>query len=157
MPRHVLIPVIDSKQEQSEEVEVEPLGENRYRVLCPPRFVHGLAVGDEIELAEHTPAGFHVVRRSGNLTVWFFAPEAGDEVQLAAAGREMLPGVAGTLEGTPAQMMVVTVPLASGWKPIEGVMNAIAARVPGASWYYANVYDPIDGCTPLGWWKKRSP
>jgi glucose dehydrogenase len=150
---HVWIPVIDAKPRGPEEVEVEPLGGDRYRVLCPSRFAYGLAVGDEIEIDETSRFGFRTLRRSGNLTVWFYAPARGAEQSLAAAARDLVEELGATIEGTPERMMIVTVPLAVGWQRIEVVMNGVAATAPGTTWEYANVYDPIDGKTPLNWWR----
>jgi hypothetical protein len=151
-PAHVLIPVINDARRGSEEVEVEPLGGDRYRVLCPPRFAYGLAVGDEIELDDQTPFGFRTVVRSGNLTVWFYVRERGQERALANAARDLVGPIGATIEGTPDRMLILTVPLSAGWGPIEAVMNRIAAALPGTSWEYGNVYDPQDGKTPIKWW-----
>jgi hypothetical protein len=152
-PVHVLIPVIDSETHGPEEVEVEPLGESRYRVLCPPRLAYGLAVGDEIELDETLRFGFRTVRRSGNLTVWVYLPSEGAEHAVTERARQLVIGLGGTFEGTPPRMIILTLPLGAGWERIEAGMNAFVATVPGSTWEYANVYDPVDGKTPLNWWR----
>jgi hypothetical protein len=153
-PAHVQIPIIDSEPRGAEEVEVEPLGESRYRVLCPPRFAHGLAVGDEIELDATARFGFRTLRRSGNLTVWIYLPARDAEHRVTDDARRLIAELGATLEGTPPWMIILTVPLGAGWQRIEAAMKGVATIL-GATWEYANVYDPADGKTPLGWWANK--
>jgi hypothetical protein len=151
---HILIPVwTEGEWGQPEEVEVREVKGGRYVVLSPPRFAYGLAVGDEIELVSDQPAGFRVVKHSENLTVWVFAIDADSVPGLAAQAQERLREVNGVLEGALKSMLIVTVPLSSGWERIEAVMKDLVATVHEATWEYANVYDVEDGKTPLGWWK----
>lgn len=136
-----------------EHVEAQDVGEGRFIITCPPRFAYGFAVGDEVELDSSTPARVRVTRHGGNLTIWVYCPTDQAVSPLAAHARTALPAIAGVLEGTPKQMLIITVPLSSGWAAIQRTMDALVARSPGASWEYANVYDVKDGVTPLDWWK----
>src|SRR5258708_5127854 len=56
-----------------ESLLVEPLGDNRYRLLKSPGLVPGLAAGDEFEVTEAAPSGYKIIRRGGNVAVQLFA------------------------------------------------------------------------------------
>jgi hypothetical protein len=43
------------------------------------------------------------------------------------------------------------VPAAAGFARIESIMADAVQRVPGAEWWYGNVYD--DAGAPLRWWE----
>ena len=155
-PSEVLVPVYSVGERQGEEslpaVVVAP---GRYRLLASPGFVEGLAAGDEFELSPDAPQGYRVLAHGGNLCVWLYlqhdvdagSPEAADISRTAAT-------LGGRLDGGWSRMLVITVPLSAGWSEIESVMNAAVERLGASSWVYGNVYDPIDGVTPLGWWEQ---
>lgn len=111
-------------------------------------------MGDEIELDAATPSGFRVTRHSGNLTVWVYCQSETAVAAVAATATKLLPKVSGVVEGTPKQMLVITVPLDAGWVEIEKTLNELATAFPDTSWEYANVYEVEDGVTPLQWWKR---
>src|SRR4051812_18667805 len=66
-----------SERPGTEALTVQPVGPNRYRLLYSPGVVEGLAKGDEFELCPTDPRGFDVVKRSGQLCVWFTFNEPG--------------------------------------------------------------------------------
>ncbi|MER2561651.1 MAG: DUF4265 domain-containing protein [Myxococcaceae bacterium] len=152
---HVPIPVWSSKGWLGpEHVEARKLANGRFVILCPPRFAYGLAVGDEIELDAATPAGFRVTRHSGNLTVWVYCQSDAAAAAVSATAAKVLPRVSGVVEGTPSQMVIITVPLHAGWSEIEVTLNELAREFLDTSWEFANVYEVEDGVTPLNWWNR---
>jgi hypothetical protein len=131
-----------------EEVLAEPLAKKLYRLLKSPGLVLGLAARDIFELLED--GKFYVVERGGNLCVQIFARSDLNAIEQVAT--EQLSGLGGYLDGVSELELVYTVPVAGGFSALEVVLNGIAARFPGAEWYYGNVYDTADGVTPLQWW-----
>ena len=137
-----------------EEVPVEPLGAQRYRILASPGLLDGLAAGDVFE--RHDDGTYHVRERSGNLCVQvlYDAPGLHDRLDV-----ELLPQVqalGGWLDGRAERESVLTFPLSAGFARIERALDAWVASAPSATWSFANVYGE-DGRTPLGWWEQLDP
>jgi hypothetical protein len=155
---HLRIPVWSARGWSSaEEVEVRDLGHGRFLVLCPPRFAHGIAAGDEIALEPDAPSGFRVFRHGGNLTVWVYSSTEDSVVTLVRQATTLLEPIGAVLEGTPGGMLIITVPVSSGWTQIGEVMDELCSSDPGASWEFGNVYRVEDGVTPLDWWDELAP
>ena len=133
-----------------EEVPVEPLDDDRFRILASPGLVDGLAAGDVFELR---PEGrFEIVKRSGTLAVQILYP---DEDLGERVDAELLPGaesLGGWLDGRTEGASVLTFPLSAGFPRIETLLEGWVATAPLAQWSYGNVYD-TDGWTPLRWWE----
>ena len=66
--------------------------------------------------------------------------------------REQLEPLNGRLDGRSAQQLVFTVPASAGLAVVESAMTEVVRQFPKTEWYYGNVYDPVDGVTPLNWW-----
>ncbi len=149
---HIPIPVREASGRWvgPEMVEARPLDGGVFEVLCPPRFAEGLAVGDLISL-DTTPRGFRTIRHGRNLTIWIFAEQQDQVVELASRSRAAAKSIDVTVEGTPPRMVIITAALRVGWTTIEASMNSIVDGIDGARWYYGNVYDPETGA-PLNWW-----
>jgi hypothetical protein len=138
-----------------ETIFVEQLAANRYRVRVSPGLLQGLAAGDELALTPEEAPGFRVLQRAGNVSVQFFWK--GD---LAGCAQELTPRVValgGWLDAQATGLLVFTFPLAVGFPAIERLLGAAEQQYPGCAWMYGNVYDPIDGETPLNWWLPAEP
>ena len=71
--RELRVPVFNDGVHQGDEtLAVTPLSAERYLLLASPGFVEGLAAGDEFELDASVSGGVRVLRRGGNLCVWFY-------------------------------------------------------------------------------------
>ena len=153
--RDLRVPVFGDGARQGEEaLPVVELGEGRYRLLASPGFVEGLAAGDEFELDDDAPLGHRVVRRGGNLCVWFYHSEPLSEASAVTAEiRGVAEALGGQLDGGYSRMLVLTVPLAAGFDAVARAFDDSVRRHAGSSWLYGNVYDPADGMTPLDWWR----
>lgn len=149
------VPVFSDGARQGEEVlPVVELGDGRYRLLASPGFVEGLAAGDELELDPDAPLGHRVVRRGGNLCVWFYHSEPlSESSEVTADVRRVAESLGGHLDGGYSRMLVLTIPLAAGFDAVARAFDDAVRRHAAASWLYGNVYDPADGMTPLNWWR----
>lgn len=152
----VRLPVFDSAGQLSleETLPAEPLGGNRYRLVASPGLVEGLAAGDEIELDGSVPSGFRVLRRSGQLCIWFYlaktVPSAADARVIRAADR-----LGGYLDGGRAQLRVLTIPVTAGFEAVGRELDDAVRDLPGSSWLYGNVYEGGNPERPLEWWLER--
>jgi hypothetical protein len=131
-----------------EEVHVENCGAGTYRLLQSPGLVLGLAANDVFLLE---PGGaFKVLQRGGNIAIQIFSAQSLERIEPFVSSE--LEGLGGRLDGQTAKELIYTVPAQVGFPDIERTLNDVAARFPSIKWYYGNVYDPVDGVTPLNWW-----
>jgi hypothetical protein len=139
----------ESGQPVFEEVPVEVLGPNRYRLLASPGILDGLAAGDTFTVDPESHL-YRVHEHGGNLCVQVWYPG------LDLAGRvdaELVPAVTamgGTLDGREQELSSFTIPLTAGMAAIERLFNDWVDRVDGATWSFGNAYEE-DGATPLAW------
>lgn len=152
--RELRVPVFNDGVHQGDEtLPVTPLGAQRYLLLASPGFVEGLAAGDEFELDTSVSGGVRVLRRGGNLCVWFYHSEPLDETSdVTADVRGVAESLGGRLDGGYSRMLVLTIPLSAGFDAVASAFDEAVARHTGSTWLYGNVYDPSDGTTPLNWW-----
>jgi hypothetical protein len=129
-----------------EEVLVDGLGDRTYRLAASPGLVLGIAAGDVIELEAADESTFRILQRGGNLAVHVYSDR--DTARLAAE----LARLGGWLDGQVKNLTIFTVPVSAGFNEVERALNDFAQRERGTEWYYGNVYDPVDGTTPLNWW-----
>lgn len=148
------------RQVATECIECERLADGLYRVLRSPAMAQGLARGDTIEVIAGSTDEFRVVERGGMLAIQVFF--TGHQPQLQRAiGRiaRTLNGVMDswdyrTMPSGPAGVGVVSVPSSGGFGRIERAFDSVVARFANTEWYFGNVYDPVDGVTPLNWWTR---
>lgn len=133
-----------------EEVPVEPLGGERYRILASPGLLDGMAAGDVFD--RQADGTYAIVERSGNLCVQVWHPGVDVREGVDAA---LLPGaiaLGGWLDGRTEGSTVLTFPLDAGFQRIEQLLDEWVDATEGSTWSYGNVYAD-DGRTPLGWWE----
>jgi hypothetical protein len=140
-----------------EYVPAVSLGGNRYRLTGSPGFALGIANGDEIETDPAERLGYRVLRRGGNvgIQVFLWRYSADERAKLTQKIKQIggwLDGGRG--DGSGASLLVYTIPVTAGFAAIESVMSEASAQLPIDQWLYANVYDPMDGVTPLDWWEE---
>jgi hypothetical protein len=137
----------DSGQPVREMVPAAALGGGRHRITGSPGFVEGCAEGDVVRCNDD--GTFRVEERGPNVCLQIYGEAAfsGDAVDDL---RARFPPLGGLVEGPPAgQLLVVTVPAASGFPAIERAISAWS-HLDRVEWQYANVYGH-DG-DPLNWW-----
>ena len=130
-------------------VEVELLPDGHLRVLYTPGFVEGIAAVDTIRVVNETLGRFEILARGGNVAVKFAAPELiADVLPQITAKVEAL---GGRFDGAIERAAVWTIPCHAGFTRIEEAMNHATSLIPGAQWWYGNVYD--EAGRPLNWWE----
>lgn len=123
-----------------------------YRLLKSPAFVRSLAAGDRIRYPADNPAGYELLKRSGNLCIRVLRKEGIEEVANALSPElELLDG---TLDLQSPRVLVYSIHVSIGFQAIEVLLDRVVGQFPGTVWYYGNVYDPADGVTPLDWWQE---
>lgn len=148
--RHLLL-LVEHRQGKplKEPVHAEEVGPGMYRLFHSPGLVQGIAAGDEFRMVDGDGA-FEVIRRGGNLSIQVFSKEP--VAPFRAELVERVGQLGGSLDGAIDRGLVFTVPVSVGFRAVEAVFNEWVAEHPGWEWYFGNVYDPVDGVTPLGWW-----
>lgn len=139
--------------EVREEVRTTPLGDSLFKVMQSPGLVQGVAAGDVISLESKDQSRFHVKERGGNLCVQVFCNAVNDQIH--ENFNSHIVGIGGWMDGCSHKELVFTIPVSVGFGVIEEVLNSLVGSCQGCEWYYGNVYDPIDGITPLNWWDSK--
>ncbi len=131
-----------------EDVKAINKGDGCYELLASPVFCRGAAKGDLIRTL--VAGRFEVEQHGGNLCVRVFAKDGLDilATRLMQAGKT----IDAEIDVQTDRFLVVNVPVKSGFDAIEKVFNQLIDGREDALWLYANVYDPMDGETPLNWW-----
>lgn len=131
-----------------EELRVEPCGDSTFRLLASPGLTLGLAAGDVINV--DSLGSYQVVERGRNLCIQVFCRSGVEGV--AREGVARFEPLGGRLDGKTSKELVFTVPVEAGFERVEAVLGALVGEFEGIEWFYGNVYDPVDGVTPLNWW-----
>ncbi len=134
-----------------ESLLVDELAENLFKLMASPGLVLGLAKGDVFKIEEGTKPV--LVQRGGNLAIQVYKKSvvASRHAHFEELILESL--TTASLDGITDQQLVFTIPISEGFSQIENVFNSAVSQCPEYEWYYGNVYDPVDGVTPLNWWK----
>jgi hypothetical protein len=152
--QHITLPVFhdDGRLATREVLEVEPVAGHQYRLLHSPAYVEGIASGDVIELVPSLPAGFRVLSRAGNLAVVVVFEKPEHKAAQTCRLEESIHTIGGVVDGGPARVLVLTVPFSAGFQAVESLLAPFVQEVPGATWWYGNVYEAGDASRPLNWW-----
>jgi hypothetical protein len=106
-----------------------------------------------IELDHALESGFRLVSRARNLAVIVVFEKPEDKSAQAKRLEESVQPIGGVVDGGPARVLVLTVPVSSGFQAVEKLLAAFIREVPGTHWWYGNVYEAGDPSRPLNWWK----
>lgn len=132
-----------------ERLPVRALDSGYLQLVKSPAFVKGLASGDVIRFLADT-GEFEILKHSGNLSIRVFS--RGDISLLADTLTPALEKLGGELDVETPRMLVYSIHVSCGFNAIEEILNNVVNRDPNSLWMYGNVYDPVDGKTPLNWW-----
>lgn len=132
-----------------EELLVDRLQDEVFRLVASPGLVLGLGAGDEIEVDPNS-GKFTVHKRGGNFAVWVYTNDGMDDAIESVASAVARLG--GRLDGRKRTLVVFTIPADAGFPAVEEIFYRFVDENPSAEWYFGNVYDPADGVTPLNWW-----
>ncbi|MEX1032872.1 MAG: DUF4265 domain-containing protein [Cellvibrionaceae bacterium] len=132
-----------------ERLQVKVTPADNCQLVRSPAFVRGLASGDIIKL-QSDRQHFEIVQHSGNLAVCVYSRD--DTVALSEALTPELEKLGGQLDLETDRMLVYSIHVSLGFKTIEDLLNKHVGASSQSIWQYGNVYDPVDGQTPLNWW-----
>ncbi len=133
-----------------ETLPARAVGPGVYELSGSPGMVEGCAAGDLLKI--EADGRFQIERRGPNLCIQAFGEPPFDAESLESLTSAFVPF--GGLVEAPAdrRFIVVTVPAAAGFPPVEAVMETWAAGVSVlVEWGFSNVFGP-DG-EPLNWWQ----
>ncbi len=133
-----------------ETVRVRQLEDDQLQLVQSPAFVRGLASGDRIRY-DGKSREFELVQRSGNLCVRVFSRR--DIEALMELLVPELEKLGAELDLQTPRMLVFSIHVSCGFTAVEQLLNDAIADDPDTTWMYGNVYDPVDGVTPLNWWQ----
>ena len=138
-----------------ERLQVKVNADDSCQLVKSPAFVKGLASGDTIKLETDgdSQAGsrFSLVKHSGNLCIRVYS--RGDITALSDSLTPALEKLGGELDIETPRLLVYSIHVSCGFSTIEAVLNQCISAVDNTVWLYGNVYDPVDGQTPLNWWQ----
>lgn len=132
-----------------ERLQVKVTEDDKCQLVRSPAFIKGLAAGDTIKL-DSDRQHFDIVQHSGNLAVRVYSRE--DVIALSEALTPELEKLGGQQDLETDRMLVYSVHVSLGFKTIEDILNKHIGPSSQSIWQYGNVYDPVDGETPLNWW-----
>lgn len=132
---------------------MKELAKDTYRLEHSPGLVLGIAKGDVIKTRSPSHS-YEIVSRSGLIAVQIFLESPVLDRQALTELIET--ALEGTIDAVTDKQVVLSVPYARGFQKIEAVLKQIVLGLGNAEWSYGNVYDPIDGVTPLNWWNLQN-
>ena len=131
-----------------EDVQAVPMGDDCYVLLASPLFARGIAKGDAVRVGA---AGiFEIEQYGGNVCVRVFAKS--DLASIQARLAKDLAALDAECEVANERALVYCINIKQGFDAIEAAFNTALQGRTDAMWLNANVYDPVDGVTPLNWW-----
>jgi len=135
-----------------ERLQVKVNEDDSVQLVRSPAFIKGIASGDTIKVDREDPdkPGFELIKRSGNLAVRVFC--RGSSTELSDKLTPQLEKLGGELDLESPRLLVYSIHVSCGFAEIEKILNS-ACDGANSVWYYGNVYDAVDGQTPLNWWQ----
>lgn len=135
-----------------ERMQVRVNEDDSVQLVRSPAFIKGIASGDTIKVNREDPEKptFELIKRSGNLAVRVFCRD--DSTKLSDSLTPQLEKLGGELDMESPRLLVYSIHVSCGFAEIEQILNSICDGA-NSVWYYGNVYDPVDGQTPLNWWQ----
>ncbi|WP_231759008.1 DUF4265 domain-containing protein [Microbulbifer elongatus] len=135
-----------------ERMQVRVNEDDSVQLVRSPAFIKGIASGDTIKVNREDPEkpSFELIKRSGNLAVRVFC--RGESTKLSDQLTPQLEKLGGELDMESPRLLVYSIHVSCGFAEIEQILNSVCDGA-NSVWYYGNVYDPVDGQTPLNWWQ----
>ena len=140
-------PVFESLQ-----FEIVDPDDDLVRLQRSPLFVRNLAAGDLIRLINPAIGEYEIERRSGNLSIRVFRRQGISVV--ADFLNPAMEKLGGSVDLQTDSALSYSIHFSIGFTSIERLLDECCERFVDTVWYYGNVYDPKDGCTPLLWWQE---
>ena len=131
-----------------EDLSAEAVGDGCYRLLASPLFARGAVKGDIVRT--FAAGQFEVETHGGNLGIRVMARD--DVSVIKSRLQPLLKDLQADLDYENERSLVYNIHIKHGFDAIEKAFNEALQGRDDAVWLYANVYDPVDGETPLNWW-----
>ncbi|NRB37309.1 MAG: DUF4265 domain-containing protein [Pseudomonadales bacterium] len=131
-----------------EDIRAVAVGDGCYRLLHSPLFARG-AVKDDV-VRTYAAGQFEVETHGGNLAIRVMAKD--DAAVIKQRLEPYLKDLNPDLDYENERSLVYNIHIKKGFDAIEKAFNQALQGRDDAVWLYANVYDPVDGETPLNWW-----
>jgi hypothetical protein len=149
-PHEHVVASVGPGDDATEELCVEALEPDVYRLLVPPLLTLGIAPGDEFRIDQATGRP-EVIRHSGLLVIWVY-PRDTDPQHVASLADSVI-AMGGTFVGGPdhGRIVVFTAPVGVGFAKLEALFDEFVCAHARTEWLFGNVYAD-DGVTPLRWW-----
>lgn len=131
-----------------ERLAVRQNDDDSFQLVKSPAFIRGLASGDTVKLIPDSKE-FEITRHSGNLCIRVYAKNNLQHIE-----EELTPELeklGGELDTETERFLVYSIHVSCGFTIIESLLNKYV-NTQECMWAYGNVYDPVDGTTPLNWW-----
>ncbi len=131
-----------------ERLSVKQNADDSFQLVKSPAFIKGLASGYVVKMLADRKE-FEIKHHGGNLCIRVYA-----KTGLAAISEQLPPELeklGGELDIETERFLIYSIHVSCGFSTIEGLLNRYVTEV-GGLWLYGNVYDPVDGTTPLNWW-----
>jgi len=147
----LLVKEMSIKQEM---VLVDEISDGLYKVKNIPAFVYGVGYEDTVKLISHKTGEFHVIQRSGNVTIRFFHEGSLDNNEIDNLIEKILSnkGVYEIGKNTDSKkgtsLLLISFPVSLGFENIEKLMNTFCHG--NEKWEYGNIYS--QNGDPLNWW-----
>lgn len=131
-----------------EDLKAKPIGDNCYLLSHSPLFARGAVKGDVVRM--FSAGQFEVEKHGGNLCVRVLA--RADIGVIKQRLEAPLKALEADLDVENERALVYNIHVKQGFDKIEAAFTQAMQGRDDAMWLYANVYDPVDGETPLNWW-----
>lgn len=143
---------VDSNEKPiMENVEVYRLEkEHHFELIKSPLFVRNMAAGDIFFLNQKEPGSAKILQRSGKLCIRVYRKENIESLELMLTPE--VEKLDGSLDIQADRALVYSLHVNNGFGAIEALFDSMMAEFTDSVWYYGNIYDPVDGSTPLNWW-----
>ncbi len=131
-----------------EDIKAKSKGDGCYELLASPVFCRGAAKGDLIRTL--LAGRFEIEQHGGNLCIRVIAKKDIDIIEKRLSA--VVTDIEAECEVKTERLLVYNVKVKQGFDKIEKTFNQALEGHDEAMWLYANVYDAVDGETPLNWW-----
>ncbi|ENX37584.1 DUF4265 domain-containing protein [Acinetobacter courvalinii] len=140
---------------KAEEVLVEDIDVNIYKLLSAPGLALNLAKGDIFKFF-NSGEPVKVIHRGGNFNIHIYEANLTLE-DYEDFKNELLDYLEGTIDGLSGNNMAITVPSTQGIQRVNSFFINFS-EISGNSWAFTNIYknyEDFDDETLLGWWDKK--
>lgn len=138
-----------------EEVLVECIDGNIYKLLSAPGLALNLAKGDTFEFI-NSDEPVKIICRGGNFNIHIYEANLTLE-DYEDFKSELLDYLGGTIDGLSGNNMAITVPSAQGIQNIKSFFINFS-QLSGNNWSFTNIYknyEDFEDETLLDWWDKK--